>query len=290
MIKQMKGKMYDKLPKSYSMNFAVLASIKYDGRYTQIHVNKEEGVTFYSSGGKEFRLSLTLDDIDYLFNLLPQFNEYIIEAELINKDGRLGGRHQVGIQLTWVTNTAKGLPNNREGLEAEYTFKMFNIIAKMTNGKYASFRQLENLKGSSDLFKPIQQTILYNLQEVKDYAKDVINDGYEGIVCVELEKSSLYEEGKRVNYITKHKQINESIVTILNVIEGEGKYITLLGAFVCRTNEGKTFRVGSGLADSQRVPIDDAFDLIGQQIEIEYESLVDGVPQQPVFKRFVGED
>lgn len=105
--------------------------------------------------------------------------------------------------------------------------------------------------------------------EFKQYNKDAIEQGFEGIMIKDPE--AIYECKRSTSWL-KQKPFIEVSLAVVAVEEGTGKNEGKLGALICEgEDDGKKIRVnvGSGLTDDQR----DEFwsgkqELIGQVVEI----------------------
>ena len=99
--------------------------------------------------------------------------------------------------------------------------------------------------------------------------------------------------------LLKVKHTEEHILTIVNFIEGTGKYEDSLGAIVVaytnKRGETNYLGVGSGFTDAQRRDIwDNPTKYLGRKVEIETfgeSTNAQGLTSLncPIFKRFVGE-
>lgn len=282
MIKQMKGKMFNKLPKTkvpYD-DRAFYGSTKFDGHYTQIHVDCVQGtVEFFTSGGKPYRLK----------NIAPQLLKAVkplglpivyLEAEYLYRSlGKLGDRVYSARDTTYRTEFAKGnILSHGSHLD---TFKIFNIIDESKTFE-TRLRMLEQIVEQESVH--VVKHIRVTYSEAMQWAKTHASNGWEGImiVCPDI----FYEPGKRTNDIIKIKFRPELIATVIEEEEGEGRLEGAIGALKCTLPGGITFSVGSGLDDYMR-SLWGAF--LNKQIEVEYEQMsADGIPLQPVFKRVKG--
>lgn len=101
------------------------------------------------------------------------------------------------------------------------------------------------------------------------YANDQVNAGYEGIMIKGVDAPY---ECKRSNKWLKYKPVYTYDLKITAIVEGEGKYTGMLGAFVCEgldAASGKYIKVnvGSGYSDVDRVKFYDS-NLIGRMVEV----------------------
>ncbi len=105
--------------------------------------------------------------------------------------------------------------------------------------------------------------------EFKDYMKQMIAEGYEGVM---LKDPNAPYECKRTTSWLKIKPFIEVSLAVTSVEEGTGRNVGKLGAIVCEgTDDGKRIVVncGSGFTDEQRAEFWEARDtLVGQVVEV----------------------
>ncbi len=282
-IKQMKGKQLDKLPvskKPYNDKMYYLSK-KLDGHYVQIHIDTvARDVTFYTSGAKEFYLSDIADQLlDAVAPLLLPL--VVLEAEYIyHSTGKLGSRVNSAKLTTYRTNHAKGIKTTGSKLDA---FNIFNMIDDINDFSERNFYM--SLMQEQTNVKVIEQ-IHIDYDTAVNRVKCWVSKGWEGGML--NDPDIYYQPGKRVNDIIKLKYRPELVATVAAELEGEGRLEGSIGALTCVLENGKTFKVGSGLDDYMR-SLWGAF--IGQKVEIEFESYsADGIPLQPTFKRRQGDE
>jgi DNA ligase-1 len=102
--------------------------------------------------------------------------------------------------------------------------------------------------------------------EFKQYNKDAIEAGFEGIMIKDID--ALYECKRSVSWL-KMKPFIEVSLEITDVEEGTGKNVGRLGALVCSgIDEGRDIRVnvGSGLSDADRTEFWANRDSLNRQI------------------------
>ena len=104
--------------------------------------------------------------------------------------------------------------------------------------------------------------------------KEAIEKGYEGIMV--KPQDGLYESKRSYGWL-KMKPYIELTLTVVDMEEGTGKNVGLLGALVCEgRDEGKNFsvNVGTGLSDADRKLFWEQKDaVIGQLVEIRADSI-----------------
>jgi DNA ligase-1 len=130
--------------------------------------------------------------------------------------------------------------------------------------------------------------------EYKDYNKQMVADGFEGIMIKDPEAKY---ECKRSTSWLKQKPFIEVSLEVQAVEEGTGRNEGRLGALICEgEDDGKTIsvNVGSGLTDAQRKEFwADTEALIGQVVEVRADAVTqnqDGTYSLrfPRFMRFRG--
>jgi len=280
-FKPQKGKAYDKLPRKTIEcfnNTIYYISTKYDGN--QVFISIEAGkARFFTSDWKEFGLPTIAKALSNI-----KTNMVLIGEMLYDSDGRLGARTKVQGKITTErVNFKKGLPCSLD--EDKVTIILFDmlvigsdnipIVELDTSGRYFNLNTL-----SKSLPKQLQviQPIVLSGKDAQGYAKELVKDGWEGVMLIEPEQP--YFRGKRVNHAIKLKYRPTADLLCINVTEGEGKYTGQIGALVLKDSKGRVVQVGSGLDDNDRLNISSYY--IGKVIEIEYEQIMDTY-QQPTF-------
>lgn len=286
LIEAQKGKALDKLPKKDLDSFDTdifSVSTKYDGNQIFI-VKRNNKVTWFTSDFKQF-------DIPGLgAELLHNKSDFIFVAEFMyNCEGKLGDRKKSAILTTLRTCWNKGIPNHMSFKEELCNIKLFDCIPYKAS-EFCSFLQYElkqenRLEVASLLFFPSQiskaKAKLMTGAEAKLYSKKLVNNGWEGVMCID--PKSKYQPGKRVNYSVKLKYRKTADLLCIDVVAGEigSKYENCIGALVLQDSSGRIVSVGSGLDDKdRRTELSDYY--IGKIIEIEYEQIMDTYIQ-PVF-------
>ena len=134
-----------------------------------------------------------------------------------------------------------------------------------------SMKSVFDKVGSIDIIPQIEIDLAEYVGELqfKQYNKDAIEAGYEGIMIKDVD--AIYECKRSVSWL-KQKPFIEVSLTVTAVEEGTGKNAGKLGALICEgEDDGKKIQVnvGSGLTDSQRAEFwNDQQDLLGQIVEI----------------------
>lgn len=134
--------------------------------------------------------------------------------------------------------------------------------------------------------------LVKNISEVEPIVAKIWARGGEGVM---LNTVTGKYEIKRSKELLKVKHTEEHVLTIVDMIEGTGKFEGMLGSLVVEY-KGNKLGVGSGFTDQQRKYIWDNYSAyIGKQVEIETFGESKNVLGEvslncPIFKRFVGEE
>jgi len=275
-----KGKAFDKLPIKDTEEFdskVWTTSTKFDGN--QIFICKKDSkIRWFTSDWKEF----SIPELDT--DLLRNKQDFIIKAEFMyNSRGMLGDRRKSAILTTLRTCFNKGIKNPTTFKSNLCTIKAFDVIAYNEMGfMLTDLVYTDRLYVLALLTLPEEITKISTRQltgkQAKIFAKQLVNEGWEGCMCVD--GNSKYQIGKRVNYSVKLKYRKTADLLCIDTIPGDGKYVGEIGSLVLQDSEGRIVAVGSGLDDIDRVKNPNQF--IGKIIEIEYEQIMDTYIQ-PVF-------
>ena len=117
--------------------------------------------------------------------------------------------------------------------------------------------------------------------EFKQYNKDAIDAGFEGIMIKDIDAS--YVCKRHVAWL-KQKPFIEVSLTIVGIEPGTGKNEGKMGAAICEGEEdGKFIRVnvGSGWTDDQRAEVDDS--VIGQVLEVRADAITRSQDSEDVY-------
>ena len=269
-VKQCKGKDITKIPlsKRPMLRSKYIAMKKYDGNYIQIHKKGSE-VKFYTSGGKEFYWTNVADE------LLRLSEDFILECEYIaDTKGLLGDRTSCSTG-TYRANYSKGIAND---LPLGYKIAVFDIIDTTLTALQRIGLVWQYIKPNTSLHLfPIHYKVT-TLLEANEELNEYIAEGGEGMFLRHIDH--MYKEGKRLNDAIKLKHRPTADLKCVEVKEGEGKYIGMIGSLVLEDSAGIRVDVGSGLSDEDRKQYPMYF--IGKVIEIQYEQMLDTYIQ-PVF-------
>lgn len=270
---------------------------------------KENGTVrcFSRSGHEDIGLVEIMEDA----KRLP--DNMVYDGELLAK-----GEYKDSIALRQATNSIANSGGAKRGL----TFNVFDMIplAEFFEGKSSAPALERKIRLGATLMDDSIQLIddncyarimAYGIHEYLEHIKPVPILGYvkniaevEPIVAeiwkvggegVMLNSATGLYEIKRSKELLKVKHTEEHVLTVVDFIEGTGKFEDMLGALVV-DYKGRKLGVGSGFTDSQRATIwDNQESYLGKKVEIETfgeskNNLGEVSLNCPIFKRFVGDE
>ena len=280
---------------------------KLDG-HRRILIKENKVCRFFTRSGHE---DFGLAEIAQEAKLLP--NNAVYDGELIAR-----GRFKDNIALRQATGSIATSKGTKSGL-VFCVFDMMPLAAFKGEGDAAPALDRKILLGATFMDESIQHLTdnwasliaafglhqqlnfirplpilgkVSTFAEVEPIVADIWRRSGEGVMLNTVD--GLYEL-KRSSSLLKVKFSKEYILTVVDMVEGNGKYEGMLGALIINYN-GTSVGVGSGFSDAQRRIIWDERDLfIGAQVEIETfgesTNAAGGTSLNcPIFKRFVDEE
>lgn len=126
--------------------------------------------------------------------------------------------------------------------------------------------------------QPIPQFRVADAAELEARLETWVAAGSEGLML--HHQDALYRSGRSQDLL-KYKLYDDAEVRVVGYTEGKGKYAGLVGALVVEREDGRRFRLGSGLSDDERT----APPAIGSWVTYRYNGYTStGLPR---FARFV---
>lgn len=139
---------------------------------------------------------------------------------------------------------------------------------------------LENIKWP---LVAVESTICNNHEEIMKAHEKNLAEGYEGTM---IRGDGPYEGGKRSYYLQKLKDFEDHEFDIIGMEEGKGKDAGTLGAFVCKTSEGKEFKCRlKATYDHRRELFNNSKLWKGFRLTVKHQGFtIDGIPRFPIGK------
>lgn len=163
-------------------------------------------------------------------------------------------------------------------------YHVFDIVNRLPQMQRTLL--IENLKGLSPFIHVSPFWLCESLNEVITTFDHLIDLGYEGIIVRHFEAPY---ETKRSTFVMKFKpkKFDEYLITgFEEEISINGTPKGCLGALICASGNGETFRVGSGFTDEQRANFWEIRSLLpGMKVIVKYQHTTPGrgVPRFPIF-------
>ena len=254
--------------------FPAIVQLKMDGmRFNAIVKNGK--VEYRSRNGKEIHGIQHLDE-DFL-NMGGSKNR-VFDGELVVNDKGVILDRQTGNGI--LNKAVKGTISDLESHKIRATVWDVIDYEDFTVGySGVPYRErFERIASSlrSDAVHLVEHQMVESITEAREVFDSYLAQGEEGII---LKNGNAVWENKRVKHQLKFKGELECDLQIVDVQEGTGKYVGMLGAIVCQSgsDDGKTVTVsvGSGFSDDHRINLwHIRRELLGKIVALKYNSRI----------------
>jgi len=254
--------------------FPAIVQLKMDGmRFNAIVKNGK--VEYRSRNGKEIHGIQHLDE-DFL-NMGGSKNR-VFDGELVVNDKGVILDRQTGNGI--LNKAVKGTISDLESHKIRATVWDVIDYEDFTVGySGVPYRErFERIAASlrSDAVHLVEHQMVESITEAREVFDRYLAAGEEGII---LKAGTAPWENKRVKHQLKFKGELECDLQIVDVQEGAGKYVGMLGAIVCQSgsDDGKTVTVsvGSGFSDDHRINLwNIRNELLGKIVALKYNSRI----------------
>jgi DNA ligase-1 len=162
-----------------------------------------------------------------------------------------------------------------------YDFVNLNELNIIYQDRYEILNNI--LSKNGDRCKIVETLLINELQDVKKYHDEYVQNGYEGIIV--RDKSGIYEINKRSKYLQKFKEFMDEEFKIIGFHEGTGDEKGLV-IWDCITKDEKTFAVRpKGTFESRSKLFIEANSHIGKLLTVIFQEYSnDGIPRFPIGK------
>jgi len=255
-----------------NMTYPCYVQNKEDGARSVMVVD-ENSIQLLSSSGKTI-------DIGHLFTDMVNVNPsmktiYDGELRVIDKDngGYLSRKKGNGIINKCIKKTASTDEMNNVVFicfdVAPYDDFLQGYWGYSTEYRYQFLAR--NLSKGSNQVVLVENHIAHSYDEVVDYFNNALSRGEEGVIVKSL--TGMFQR-KRVNHQIKLKAENTADLIITDIVEGDGKYMGKLGAFMLESSDGLLkVSCGSGFSDAQREEYYSQ-EMIGKVAETKYNEVI----------------
>ena len=224
------------------IKFPAYAQIKSDGARCHMSLQAGQAVAF-SRNGKPIELHSTFDAL-----LAKIINEgETLDGELLAiRDGKILDR-QTGNGI--VNKAVKGTISKEEA--EMLVFATWDIVDFASTIPYSKrIERLTKAVPAGHKIHVLQTHIVNNKDEAQVFFEQCIAAGEEGAM---IKNMNAVWVPKRTKDLGKMKAEEVADLVIVGIEEGAGKYVGMVGAYVCETSDGKLrVNVGSGLSDNDR--------------------------------------
>ena len=236
---------------------------KYDGMRVLLTVEfngDEAGITCYSRNGKVYENFTHIEEqvrenLKVIRKLTGMKEGFVLDGEIMSSSFQAlmtQARRQSGAKaddtvfhvfdIIPLEDFRRGYWNAQQRKRLEILDKIAYVIDKMAN--------VVLVKGIL-----VDLDTAAGRDQMDRYFSDALALGLEGIMVKDMEAP--YECKRSVHWM-KIKPVADFDLKVIQVVEGEGKYVGMMGALLCEGfDDGKLIRVsvGSGFSDEQRAEI-----------------------------------
>ncbi|MCL1140802.1 DNA ligase [Shewanella pneumatophori] len=198
---------------------------------------KLDGVRGYWDGSAMYSRSGRKIPVPHWF--VKGFPSYPLDGELWIKRGAFE-------QVSGIVRKSKATDKEWQSI----TFMVFDLPAETSTFELRYQKAMNELNEISPYLKIVEQYSLNNTQQLDTRLQAIIDEGGEGLML--HKKSAIYQVGRSQD-IVKLKPFYDAEATVIAHKEGNGKFSGMLGALVVENEQGKVFKLGSGLSKAQRL-------------------------------------
>lgn len=262
---------------SGSMVYPAYAQLKYDAARVAIIVNHGT-VSYRTRNGLTYNFTnVALDNLFLTASMKLGRESLVFDGELYQRlpNGQPASRTvSNGIATKMIRGTSTPEDWENIGISVWDVVPLESFTAGYCKTTYS-----ERFDLIKQMFPDVGVVQCANNVMVKDYdeavalAKKYIAKGFEGII---LKNPNAPWEAKRSKNCLKVKAVRQADLKIVGAVEGTGKYVGALGAFICESADGRVkVNVGTGLSDEDRRQMwEDRYNLFDSIITIEYNELI----------------
>jgi DNA ligase-1 len=258
-------------------------SPKFDG-YRCLAVVHNYQCTLYSRNGTEFENFPAIQDEIERFAKLYDRPDFVLDGEIMSDD--------------FNSMQQSAFASKRGTTVGDMKYYVFDYVSyvewnteNFRNPCVLRYRQLDNLFLSygnwheGKYLIKVPHTQCNNYDDAMQFEKDCLAKGFEGAM---INPNIPYYKGKKSNKMLKLKTFETEDVVVVDVYEGEGKYVGMMGGMLVLQPNGEHCDVGSGFTDKDRQEMWDNPDSVRNRIiECAFQEYTpDNKMRFPVFKRF----
>lgn len=230
----MLAKLFVEFPKKFVVLF------KLDGYRCLAFNDKKGNVTLISRNGKQY---FGFDDVEADIAKLPR--GYVYDGELLSKNNnfsamqRQGTKKAKGKNATMNVFDAISIEDFNKGKNNQPWLERRKFL--VNNVKHANLENVSLLK-SYGIFDSNDKDVEKRVDKIYNLA---LSMGYEGLITVDIDSPYMFKKGYHWQKIKPEETFD---LTVVDFVEGSGKYVGTLGSIVVDF-KGNLVNVGSGLID-----------------------------------------
>ena len=228
------------------ISYPAYSQVKADGMRVAIVVDSNGNVDLFSRNGKPL-------EVHGAFDSMSKFPGLVFDGELIVVDDQnqiLPRKTGNGICSKAIKGTMSVDESRMLRAQLWDSILIDNWKVGVEDSEYSD--RLKEVKAVAfpQNVSVIETTVVDDEQEAKTHYASCRKRGLEGTI---LKNTNHPWVNKRTKNLGKMKEYQEADMRVVNVVEGTGKYVGMVGALLCESSDGKvSVNVGTGFSDVQR--------------------------------------
>ena len=221
--------------KTDKLKYPLYVSEKYDGVFC-CAIKENNKVHIISRTGKPYTSMKHIED-ELSKYLLVEGSCYLFEAYIENTAQSV------------ISGYCRDTVNQHPELKA-YVHTGLKLVGDKLVGNLLSNEPLKQAVVSEKgniVFIPFK--VVHSLEELQPLADELFAKGKEGII---IRQNANYTQGTRNDNMFRIKENIDFDLEVVDLFEGKNQFINMLGGVICRFENNKLIRVGSGFTKEQR--------------------------------------
>lgn len=245
------------------IRYPCLCQPKYDGVRCTVSIGSDGDVKIISRKGKPYNIPHLKEWAEWHREALP------LDGELYNHN-----------ELTFQEIISAVKKHSDITSKIRYVVYDRPVDGEENSERWGSLLDMSRIFSNSPVYLTSYR-LCYNMEEIREYHRECVAEGYEGIIIRNLD--GMYEFGFRSRNLIKLKDFDDSEFQIVDVVEGTGRDAGT-AVFVLLLPDGRTFKARPvGTFEQRKDYFDRAPELVGKQCTVKYQGFSDdGVPRFPV--------
>lgn len=205
-----------------------------------------------------------------------RFHDLTLDGELYN--------HDLKNDFEKIVSAVRKEDPSSESDKVQY--HIYDVLLDGTNLQRARWLTLNALWSDREPLRLVKTEGIRTEADISTLFKECRKAGYEGVM---LRNNNAPYENKRSYNLQKVKEFDDAEFEVIGVVEGKGKLQGLLGAFLCKTQDGTEFEVKmTGNQEETRKFLNDHTLWQGKLLTVQFQGLTakNKVPRFPVGLRF----